>query len=73
MTLTQAQTMTLTACPVGATWLPGNSYWAFGQKVGLRPTKDCFEEGEGNATPPLKNVSFSPDYAKVKKRRVLGP
>ena len=33
----------------------GNSYWAFGPKVGLRPTKDCIEEGEGNAPPPQKN------------------
>ena len=68
--------MTLTACPAGATWvlalqaktkLPGNSYWAFGPKVGLRPTKDCIEEGEGKASPLQKNI-FSPDYAKIKKK-----
>merc|ERR1712215_641676 len=48
--------------------LPGNSYWAFGPKVGLRPTKDCIEEGEGKAPPPLQKIIFSPDYAKIKKK-----
>ena len=38
--------------------LPGNIYWAFGPKVGLRPTKDCIEEGEGKAL-PLQKIIFS--------------
>ena len=35
--------------------------------MGLRPTKDCIEEGEGNPPPLLKKINISPDYAKVKK------
>ena len=43
--------------------LPGNSYWAFGPKVGLRPTKDCIEEGEGKA-PPSKKLFSTPSLGK---------
>jgi len=43
------------------------------RKWGSDPQKIVLRRGRVKQNPLLKNVSFSPDYAKEKKRRILGP